>query len=94
MKQNALVAIDKGDFGFATAGRCKARIMGEIARIRVKLANIDHAGTCRSIQYGKFPAFAGSVVGQGDGAFRVGHEDPQLKDKLVFAYAAERLKSD
>ena len=40
--QNAGVAIDIGDLGFAGGGRGEAGVVGEHAGLRVKLADVDH----------------------------------------------------
>ena len=44
IEQNALVAVDIGDLGFARAGRGETRIVGEDAGLGVKLRNVDHFG--------------------------------------------------
>ena len=47
IEQNAFVAIDIGDLGFAARGRGKARIVGKHAALAVELRNIDDVGSDR-----------------------------------------------
>ena len=65
VQQDALIAVDIGDRALARGGRGEARIVGEIAGLGVKLANIDHVGTDRSGQQRKrmFPAGRGELDG-------------------------------
>jgi hypothetical protein len=45
IEQNALVAVDIGNLGFAGAGRGETRIVGEDAGLGVQLRDVDHLGT-------------------------------------------------
>ena len=42
VEQDAFVAVDIGDLGFAAAGRGEARVVGEHAGLGVELADVDH----------------------------------------------------
>ena len=44
IEQNALVAVDIGDLGFAAAGRREAWVVGEDAGFGVELADVDDFG--------------------------------------------------
>ena len=49
IEQDAFVAVDIGDLGLAACGRGKARVVGEDAGLAVKLADVHHFGTDRSL---------------------------------------------
>ena len=48
IEQDALVAVDIGDLGFAARGRGEARIVGEHAGLAVELADVDDARADRA----------------------------------------------
>ena len=49
VEQDALVAVDVGDLGFAACGRGKTGVVGENAGLAVKLADVHHLGTDSSL---------------------------------------------
>ena len=55
IKQDAFVAVDIGDLGFATSGRGEAGIVSEDASLLVKLADVHDVGTNRSLVKRKRP---------------------------------------
>ena len=74
VEQDAFVAVDVGDLGFAAGGRGEAGIVGEDAGLAVKLADVQNLRTDRSLVERKRPVLvakrqlAGLDVGAG---FRV-----------------------
>ena len=48
MEQDAFIAIDIGQLGFAAGSRCEAWIKSEAIGLRVKLADIDYVRSNRS----------------------------------------------
>jgi hypothetical protein len=64
--QDALVAVDKGDLGFAAAGRGEAGIVGEHVGLGIELPHVEHARPLGAVHDRELPGLAGAVVGEGD----------------------------
>ena len=64
IEQDALVAVDVGDVGFAARGRGEAGIVGEDAGLAVELADVDHIRPDRAVENRELAV----LVADGDGA--------------------------
>jgi hypothetical protein len=61
IEQNAFVAVDVSDFGFATARRSEAGIVGETAADVIELGNVDDLGADRALVDGERPALVADI---------------------------------
>src|SRR5262249_1515443 len=83
IEQNALVAVDIGDLGFAAPGGGETGIVGEYAGLGIKLADVQHLRPDRAVKDGKQMAlvaggdWAGLDIGAG---FRV-HVSPLYEQR-------------
>ena len=65
VKQDAFVAIDIGDLGFAARRRGEAGVVGKHPALRVELRNIDDLGTDRAGVYRHIPVVVADRQGAG-----------------------------
>ena len=62
IEEDALVAVDEGDLGFAGRGRGEARIVGEAAGLAVERGDIDDLRPERAVRARRNPSFPHSIV--------------------------------
>ena len=70
VEQFALVAIDVGDAGIAGRRRQKARVVGELAGLRVELSDVDDLRPDAALIDRQIDS--GAAVGEGQRGFHVG----------------------
>ena len=64
MQQNTFIAVDVGDLGLAATRGSKARVVGEIPAIGVKLTNIDHFRAGSAWEHRQRVSLSGAVISQ------------------------------
>src|SRR4029077_7763826 len=72
VEEHALVAVNIGDLGFRARGRSKARVVGEHARLGVKLADVDHRRAHGAFADRQFNGFSTHVECGGGRGRRLG----------------------
>ena len=72
MQQDAGLAVDESDLGFATPGGRETRVVGEHIRRAVELTDVDHPGAAAALQDGERDLVAGGVVDDRDAVLRRG----------------------